>query len=131
TMDAAVDAVFSRTPREATAPVAHHMSDEENCTGTLRVSAERLACTKAVCNYIYNTYRRFPGATHAIHLMSIMEVHHIDSDYYNRYAGSGGARGDVASMTPGIGKAWRISNQGKRPTFRAAAPRREWRATGL
>src|SRR5262245_30089888 len=40
-----------------------------------------------------------------------------------------GAHGDLASMTPGIGKAWRISNQGKRPTFRVAPPRREWRAT--
>jgi len=28
-----------------------------------------------------------------------------------------------------IGKAWRISNQGKRPTFRVASPRRESRAT--
>jgi hypothetical protein len=87
TMDAAVEAVFSRTPREATAPVPHRMSDEEHRAGTVRVSAEGLACTKAVCNYIYDTYGRFPGATDAIHLMWVMQAHHIDTDYYNRFFG--------------------------------------------
>jgi len=87
TMDAAVDAVFSRTPREATAPVPHRMSDEEHRAGTIRVSAEGLACTKAVCNYIYDTYGRFPGATDAMHLMWVMQAHHIDTDYYNRFFG--------------------------------------------
>jgi hypothetical protein len=88
TMDAAVDAVFSRTPREATAPVPHRMSDEEHRAGTVRVSAEGLACTKAVCSYIYNTYGRFPGATDAMHLMWVMQAHHIDTDYYNRFFGA-------------------------------------------
>src|SRR5262249_40129644 len=35
-----------------------------------------------------------------------------------------GAHDDLASMTPDICKAWRISNQGKRPTFRVAPPQR-------
>jgi len=89
TMDAAVDAVFSRTPREAPAPVPHRMSDGEHRTGTVRVSAEGLACTKAVCNYIYDTYGRFPGDTDAMHLMWGMQAHHIDTDYYNRFFGDG------------------------------------------
>jgi hypothetical protein len=88
-MDAAVDAVFSRTPREATAPVPHRMSDEEHRAGTVRLSAEGLACTKAICNYIYDTYGRFPGATDAMHLMWVMQVHHIDTDYYVRFFGDG------------------------------------------
>jgi hypothetical protein len=87
TMDAAVDAVFSRTPHEATAPVPHRMSGEEHRAGTIRVSAEGLACTKAVCNYIYDTYGRFPGGTDAMHLMWVMQVHHIDTDYYDRFFG--------------------------------------------
>jgi hypothetical protein len=88
-MDAAVDAVFSRTPREATAPVPHRMSDEKHRAGTVRLSAEGLACTKAVCNYIYDTYGRFPGATDAMHLMTVMQVHHIDTDYYDHYFAEG------------------------------------------
>jgi hypothetical protein len=84
-MDAAVDALFSRTPRDATASVPHRMSDEEHRAGTVRVSAEWLACTKAVFNYIYDTYCRFPGAIDAMHLMWVMQAHHIDTDYYDRF----------------------------------------------
>jgi hypothetical protein len=88
TMDAAVDAFFSRPPREPAAPVPHRMSNEKHRAGTIGVSAEGLACTKAVCNYIYDTYGRFPGATDAMHLMWVMQVHHIDTDYYDRFFGS-------------------------------------------
>jgi hypothetical protein len=87
TMDAAVDAFFSRIPREATAPVPHRMSEEEHRAGAVRISADGLACTKAVCNYIYETYGRFPGVTDAMHLMWVMQVHHIDTDYYNHFFG--------------------------------------------
>ena len=89
TMDAAVDAVFSRKPREITAAVPHRMCDAEHRAGAVRISAEGLACTKAVCNYIYDTYGRFPGSTDAIHLMTVMQVHHIDTDYYDRFFGPG------------------------------------------
>jgi hypothetical protein len=89
TMDAAVDAFFSRIPHDSTAPVPHRMSEEEHRAGAVRISADGLACTKAVCNYIYDTYDRFPGATDAMHLMWVMQVHHIDIDYYNRFFGDG------------------------------------------
>src|SRR5437868_2470039 len=89
-MDAAVDAVLSRPPRQATTAVPHRMSEEEHRAGAIiRVSDEGLACTKAVCNYIYETYGRFPGGTDAMHLMWVMQAHHIDTDYYDRFFGSG------------------------------------------
>ncbi len=88
-MDVAVDAVFSRPQREPAAPVPRRISDEERRAGAPRISTEGLACTKAVCNYIYDTYGRFPGATDAMHLMWLMQVHHIDTDYYNHFFGSG------------------------------------------
>jgi nitroreductase len=88
TMDAAVDAVFSRSPREAAAAVPHRPSSEQHRSGAIRLSAEGLACTKAVCNYIYDTYGRFPGTTDAMHLMWVMQAHHIDTDYYDRFFGS-------------------------------------------
>jgi hypothetical protein len=86
-MDAAVDAFFAR-PAQATA-VPHRMSEQEHRAGAIRISAEGLACTKAVCNYIYDTYGRFPGGTDAMHLMWVMQVHHIDTDYYDRFFGPG------------------------------------------
>jgi hypothetical protein len=50
---------------------------------------EGLACTKAICNYIVHTYGRFPGNTDAIHLMWVMQAHHIDTDYYDQFFGPG------------------------------------------
>ena len=50
---------------------------------------EGLACTKAICNYILDTYGRFPGGTDAMHLMWVMQAHHIDTDYYDRFFGPG------------------------------------------
>jgi hypothetical protein len=87
TMDAAVDAFFARSSRAEAAAVPYLVPEEQR--RALRISAEGLACTKAVCNYIYDTYGRFPGATDAMHLMWVMQVHHIDTDYYVHFFGGG------------------------------------------
>jgi hypothetical protein len=91
TMDAAVDAVFpppSKGSKE-TGPVPHRISETEHRAGAIQISAEGLACTKAICNYIHETYGRFPGGTDAMHLMWVMQAHHIDTDYYDRFFGPG------------------------------------------
>src|SRR5262249_52979411 len=49
------------------------------------VSEEGIVCTKAVCNYIYQTYGRFPATVDAMHLMWLMQAHHLDTDYYDRF----------------------------------------------
>jgi hypothetical protein len=91
TMDAAVDAVLApQSPgSKETGPVPHRISEAEHRAGTVRLSAEGLACTKAICNYIHYTYGRFPGGTDAMHLMWVMQAHHIDTDYYDRLFGPG------------------------------------------
>jgi hypothetical protein len=90
TMDAAVDAVLAplRKDAETADPAsasAYLMSDAEHRRGTVAVSEEGIACTKAVCNYIHETYGRFPGSLDAMHLMWFMQAHHIDTDYYDRF----------------------------------------------
>ena len=89
-MDAAVDAVLSpMLPSSELArpsgPVPHLMSDAEHRAGAVAISEEGIACTKAICNYIYETYGRFPGGVDAMHLMWFMQAHHIDTDYYDRF----------------------------------------------
>ncbi len=87
-MDAAVDAVLAPMSRRVPAsrrPVPFLMSEEQHHAGTVRVSEEGMACTKAICTYILETYGRFPGGTDAMHLMWFMQVHHIDTDYYDRF----------------------------------------------
>jgi hypothetical protein len=91
TMDAAVDAVFAPPSRGSgeTGGVPHRMSEAEHRAGTIGISAEGLACTKAICNYIHDKYGRFPGGTDAMHLMWVMQAHHIDTEYYDRFFGPG------------------------------------------
>jgi hypothetical protein len=70
-MDAAVDAVLAppSPSSKETGPLPHRISAAEHRAGTVRLSAGELACTKAICNYIHDTYGRFPGGTDAMHLM--------------------------------------------------------------
>ena len=86
-MDAAVDALLTPLIREKSAPpecVPYLISDAEHRAGTVGISDEGIACTQAICNYIYQTYGRFPGSLDAMHLMWLMQVHHLDTDYYDR-----------------------------------------------
>jgi hypothetical protein len=89
-MDAAVDAALRPTGRsasaqDASARSAYLMSDEEHGRSTVSVSEEGIACTKAVCNYIHQTYGRFPGSLDAMHLMWVFQAHHLDTDFYDRF----------------------------------------------
>jgi hypothetical protein len=64
TMDAAVDAVLAPPSlgNKETRPVPHFISEAQYHAGTVRLSAEGLACTKAICNYIHDTSGAFPAA---------------------------------------------------------------------
>ena len=45
---------------------------------------EVIEVTKDICNYIYNTYGRFPAHTDAIQVPGIwLQAHHLDLDYYD------------------------------------------------
>jgi hypothetical protein len=89
-MDAAVEAVLrpyarNASARNASTISAYLMSDAEHRRGTVSVSEEGIACTKAVCNYIYETYGRCPGSLDAMHLMWVFQAHHLDTDFYDRF----------------------------------------------
>jgi hypothetical protein len=97
-MDAAVDAVLAPMLRAPSAsaegartpgPVPFLISEAEHREGTVEISDEGIACTKAICNYIYETYGRFPGGLDAMHLMWFMQAHHLDTDYYGRFFSPG------------------------------------------
>ena len=96
-MDAAVDAVLTPLLRQGAGSaspaqpghVPYLMSDVEHRNGAVEISDEGIACTKAICNYIYETYGRFPGSLDAMHLMWFMQAHHLDTDYYDRFFRSG------------------------------------------
>jgi hypothetical protein len=48
-------------------------------------SDEVIACSKAVCNYIFNTYDRFPAHVDAMFVPGVwVQAHHVDLDYYDK-----------------------------------------------
>ena len=72
-------------PVRPTGPVPYPIADAEHRDAAVVISEEGIACTKAVCNYIHQTYGRFPGTLDAMHLMWLMQAHHLDTDYYDRF----------------------------------------------
>jgi hypothetical protein len=76
------------TPAEPDQPrpqVPHPIPGAEHRDGAVEISEEGIACTKAVCNYIHETYGRFPGGVDAMHLMWLFQAHHLDLEYYDRF----------------------------------------------
>jgi hypothetical protein len=94
-MDAAVDAVAARMRRRdgdlpnSSGPTAHKMPLDDYRRGNIEITDEGIACTKAVCNYIYDTYGRFPASVDTMHMMWFMQAHHLDLDYYAKYFHTG------------------------------------------
>lgn len=89
-MDAAVDAVAARMAGERAAPRAggaapYAMSDAAFRRDLVEISDAGIACAKAVCTYIYETYGRFPASVDTMHLMWFMQAHHLDLDFYARF----------------------------------------------
>lgn len=53
-------------------------------------SEEVIACTKDICNYIYDTYGRFPAHVDAMHVPGVwVQAHHLDLKYYDQFYDGG------------------------------------------
>src|SRR5262249_23005805 len=90
-MDAAVDAALARISRERAAEAQPYMIPDAEYRSAIpqAPSDAGIACTKAVCRYIHETYGRFPASVDTMHLMWFMQAHHLDPDYYRRFFHSG------------------------------------------
>ena len=89
-MNAAVDAVISgqRPAAENLAhagPAPHRMAGAAYRASIRGRSDEAVACAKAICSYILDTYGKFPGTVDAMHLMWFMQVHHLDLEFYDGF----------------------------------------------
>jgi len=50
-----------------------------------RYDKEAVACVKAFCNYIQDTYGRFPAFVDPVNLPAAVTVHHLELDFYDKY----------------------------------------------
>jgi hypothetical protein len=49
-------------------------------------SEEVIACAKDICNYIYETYGRFPAHVDAMFVPGVwVQAHHLDLEYYDKF----------------------------------------------
>jgi hypothetical protein len=47
--------------------------------------AETIQAAKDFCNYVYETYGRFPATADTIQLPTMITVHHLDTEFYDRF----------------------------------------------
>jgi hypothetical protein len=60
------------------------------CAEVPHYSPEVIACCKDVCNYIFETYDRFPAHADAMFVPGVwIQAHHLDLDYYDQLYQSG------------------------------------------
>ena len=46
---------------------------------------EEIQVVKDICNYIYETYGRFPAFSDPMFLRFMVQAHHLDLDFYDKY----------------------------------------------
>jgi hypothetical protein len=48
-------------------------------------SDEFKACTALMAQYIYDRFGKFPGTVAAMHILTYLQAHHLDLDFYDYY----------------------------------------------
>ncbi len=52
---------------------------------TPRPSKEEIQIVKDICNYLYDTYGRFPAFSDAMYCRMMVQSHHLDLDFYDKF----------------------------------------------
>jgi hypothetical protein len=48
------------------------------------------ACVAAQARYVFGTFGKFPGTVPSVFIMTYVQAHHLDLDFYDRYFKPGG-----------------------------------------
>ncbi len=113
-MDAAVDAVVAvkQNPRTGILRGGATEGDWKDPQAFQQyaapVSSQAITATKALCNYVYDTYGRFPGYSAPVATITGFQATHLDVDFYDRYYRPG-------VLTPGIREHLRVWHPDESP----------------
>ena len=67
-------------------PYRSEKSAEEFMRVALPHSKEAIQYAKDICNYVYDTYGRFPAHVNAFHAPGVwLQVHHVEMEYYEKF----------------------------------------------
>ena len=93
-MDAAIDAIleekYGQAGRYSDPKYYGQTMNAERTAQFLREASHPeegvVDCVRAICNYIYRTYDRFPAHCHAIDSSGVwIQFHHVDQDFYSEF----------------------------------------------
>jgi hypothetical protein len=64
-----------------------HPHKDRECTlpGYDQITPQTIQITKDYCNYVYDTYGRFPATFDAIAMPMWLQAHHVETDWYDNY----------------------------------------------
>jgi len=66
-----------------------HVLPYKNPEGVLqeveKPTKDEIQVVKDICNYVYDTYGRFPAFSDPMFLRFMVQAHHLDLDFYNEY----------------------------------------------
>jgi hypothetical protein len=67
-------------------PYRHAGSASEFLRVALPHSKDAIQYAKDICNYILDTYGRFPAHVNAFHVPGVwLQIHHVETEYYDRF----------------------------------------------
>ena len=90
-MSEAVDAVVAKkfgpqgTFNPESGKPAPYLDRETFLRGVPRTPEKTIECTKDICNYIWNTYGRFPAFVDPMLMYIWIQAQHIELDFYDKY----------------------------------------------
>lgn len=86
-MSEAVDAFVGKkcAAWDADKPHAHNNWEEVAIQSAYRPTPERTEVVKSFCNYVYETYGRFPAFMDPMYMRIIAQAHHLDLSFYDRF----------------------------------------------
>ncbi len=85
-VDKVVDLKFGKKGLFAAGGGANPHADRKHFEdGTPRIGERAIAATKAICNYIWETYGRFPATAEPMQMLMWIQSHHIDMEFYDTY----------------------------------------------
>jgi hypothetical protein len=93
-MRAAVDALVQRK-YGAGGPFNAETKGPWKETGKVRGAAAEMneefkECVALQCQYIYDTFGRFPGIVPSVYVLTVLQAHHLDLDFYDKNFQAGG-----------------------------------------
>ena len=62
-----------------------HKNREDVLPGYDTATEQTVEITKAYCNYIYETYGRFPATFDPISMPIWLQAHHLETEWYDKY----------------------------------------------